>query len=52
MPRPGDFALSRSQVEKDYADAKATELMQEAAGNSRKPRARRAAWRRPQKEWD
>ena len=31
MPRPGDFALSRSQVEKDYADAKATELMQEAA---------------------
>ncbi len=31
MPRPGDFASSRSQVEKDYADAKAAELMQEAA---------------------
>jgi peptidyl-prolyl cis-trans isomerase D len=31
MPRPGDFALSRGQVEKDYIDAKSTELMQSAA---------------------
>ncbi|HTY62281.1 MAG TPA: SurA N-terminal domain-containing protein [Acidobacteriota bacterium] len=31
MPRPGDFALSREQIEKDYADAKATELMQAEA---------------------
>lgn len=31
MPRPGELALSRSQVEKDYTDAKATELMQDAA---------------------
>ena len=31
MPKPGDFAQFRSQVEKDYIDAKATELMQAAA---------------------
>jgi peptidyl-prolyl cis-trans isomerase D len=28
MPRPGDFSESRSQVEKQYADFKAKELMQ------------------------
>ncbi len=31
MPKPGDFAQFRSQIEKDYIDAKATELMQAAA---------------------
>jgi peptidyl-prolyl cis-trans isomerase D len=31
MPKPGDFAQFRSQIEKDYVDAKATELMQSAA---------------------
>lgn len=31
MPKPGDFAQSRSQIEKDYIDSKATELMQAAA---------------------
>ena len=31
MPKPGDFAQSRSQIDKDYIDAKATELMQTAA---------------------
>jgi peptidyl-prolyl cis-trans isomerase D len=31
MPKPGDFALSRNQVEKDYIDTKATELMEAAA---------------------
>ncbi len=30
MPRPGEFAESRSLVEKDFADAKANELMREA----------------------
>lgn len=28
MPKPGDFALSRNQVEKDFVDSKAKELMQ------------------------
>jgi peptidyl-prolyl cis-trans isomerase D len=31
MPKPGDFAESRNQIEKDYIDFKAKELMQAAA---------------------
>ena len=31
MPKPGDFAQFRSSIEKDYVEAKATELMQAAA---------------------
>ena len=31
MPKPGDFALSRNQVESDYIDTKSKELMQSEA---------------------
>jgi peptidyl-prolyl cis-trans isomerase D len=31
LPRPGDFAQSRAQVEKDYIDSKATELLRAEA---------------------
>lgn len=31
MPKPGDFALSRAQVERDFVDSKAAELMQAEA---------------------
>ena len=51
MPKPGDFAQFRGQIEKDYIDAKATELMQAARKSFQTLHAYKAVWKRPQKRW-